>query len=209
MSKDPYSILGVSPNASDEEIKKAYRELARKYHPDAYRDHPLADLAEEKMKEINEAYDTIQKQREQGSKSGYYDASGRKSSYYNSNDQQSSFIYQEIRSAIQRGDITRAEQLLNTVSDRSAEWYFLMGSICYQRGWYDEARANFTRASNMEPNNAEYRSALARMQNAGSAYTHPGNVNDDMLCSACGQLMCADCLCEACGGNLCPCIGCR
>ena len=54
---DPYSVLGVSPNASDEEIKKAYRELARKYHPDNYQNNPLADLAEEKMKEINEAYE--------------------------------------------------------------------------------------------------------------------------------------------------------
>lgn len=60
---DPYSVLGVSPNASDEEIKKAYRELARKYHPDNYQNNPLADLAEEKMKEINEAYETITKQR--------------------------------------------------------------------------------------------------------------------------------------------------
>lgn len=60
---DPYSVLGVSPDASDEEIKKAYRELARKYHPDNYQNNPLADLAEEKMKAINEAYDAITKQR--------------------------------------------------------------------------------------------------------------------------------------------------
>ena len=59
---DPYSVLGVSPNASDEEIKKAYRELARKYHPDNYQNNPLADLAEEKMKEINAAYEQITKQ---------------------------------------------------------------------------------------------------------------------------------------------------
>ena len=63
---DPYSILGVSPGASDEEVKKAYRELARKYHPDNYQDNPLADLAEEKMKEINEAYEQITRQREGG-----------------------------------------------------------------------------------------------------------------------------------------------
>ena len=59
--KDPYQVLGVSPSASDQEIKKAYRDLARKYHPDSYVDNPLAELAQEKMKEINEAYDTIMK----------------------------------------------------------------------------------------------------------------------------------------------------
>lgn len=73
---DPYSVLGVSPNASDEEIKKAYRELARKYHPDNYQNNPLADLAEEKMKEINEAYETITKQRSGGGGS-YQRPSGR------------------------------------------------------------------------------------------------------------------------------------
>ena len=57
MSKNPYDVLGVSQNASDDEVKKAYRELSRKYHPDANVDNPLADLAEEKFKEIQEAYD--------------------------------------------------------------------------------------------------------------------------------------------------------
>ena len=63
---NPYRILGVSPNATDDEIKQAYRELARKYHPDKYRDSDLADLAEEKMKEINAAYEEIRKQRSSG-----------------------------------------------------------------------------------------------------------------------------------------------
>ncbi len=74
---DPYSVLGVSPNASDDEIKKAYRELVRKYHPDNYNNNPLADLAQEKMKEINEAYDSITKNR---SSSGYGGSSGSSSS---------------------------------------------------------------------------------------------------------------------------------
>ncbi|MCL2367524.1 MAG: DnaJ domain-containing protein, partial [Oscillospiraceae bacterium] len=60
---DPYKVLGVSPSASDDEVKKAYREQARKYHPDNYHNNPLADLAQEKMKEINEAYDAILRMR--------------------------------------------------------------------------------------------------------------------------------------------------
>ena len=72
---DPYKILGVSRDATDDEIKKAYRELARKYHPDNYANSPLADLAEEKMMEINTAYSDIQKARAAGS-SGQTASSG-------------------------------------------------------------------------------------------------------------------------------------
>ena len=67
---NPYEVLGVSENASDEEIKAAYRKLAKKYHPDNYADSPLADVAEQKMKEINEAFDTINQLREKGRGSG-------------------------------------------------------------------------------------------------------------------------------------------
>ena len=66
MITDPYSVLGVPSSASDDEVKKAYRELIRKYHPDSYVNNPLSDLAEEKFKEVQEAYDQIMKQRENG-----------------------------------------------------------------------------------------------------------------------------------------------
>ena len=77
---DPYQILGVPETASDEEVKRAYRELARKYHPDNYHDNPLADLAQEKMKDINAAYEQITKMRS-GAKSGGHSSAGTSGSY--------------------------------------------------------------------------------------------------------------------------------
>ena len=108
---DPYIVLGVKPDASDEEIKRAYRELARKYHPDNYQNNPLADLAEEKMKEINEAYDTITKMRSGGGASGGYQSQGAyRGSYQGGYQQQyssasSGSLYNQVRQAINMGDI--------------------------------------------------------------------------------------------------------
>ena len=135
--RDPYSVLGVKPDASDQEIKKAYRELARKYHPDNYVDNPLADLAEEKMKEVNEAYEAIQKQRSGGGGSGGYSQSSSSSSGgYQYGYQQQSYgggtnnpTFNRVRNLINMGDLNSAERLLQEVPQKSGEWYFLMGSI--------------------------------------------------------------------------------
>ena len=201
---DPYSVLGVSPNASDEEIKKAYRDLARKYHPDNYHDNPLADLAQEKMKEINEAYDTITKQRSGGGGTGGNAGSGG----WNPGASQGSAvgIWAEIRAAINAGQLGRAEQLLNSTSDRGAEWNFLMGSLYYRKGWMDEALRYFQTAVNMDPGNGEYRQALNFMQSGGAAYRPAGGGMAGVSgCDMCTSLLCADCCCECMGGDLISC----
>lgn len=176
---DPYSVLGVSPNASDEEIKKAYRELARKYHPDNYQNNPLADLAEEKMKEINEAYETITKQRSGGGgsyqrPSGGYGGQSYGGGYQYSHQQSGSAnpTYARIRNLINSGDLGTAERLLNEVPQKNGEWYFLSGSIAYRKGWLDEAMQNYSLACQMDPGNMEYRQALAMMQQ-GDRHTAP------------------------------------
>ena len=198
---DPYRVLGVEPTASDDEIKRAYRELARKYHPDNYQNNPLADLAEEKMKEINEAYDQITKQRAGGgghtaSNSGY---KSQQSSY-----QQQSYsggsVYQQARQAINLGDLGRAEQLLRTAPAQNGEWHFLMGSIAYRKGWLDEAMQHYQMACRMDPTNGEYRQALAMMQNGGQAYRPYGYVGGMDACDCCTSMMCLNCLCGGCGG---------
>ena len=201
---DPYRVLGVSPTASDDEIKKAYRELARKYHPDNYVNNPLADLAQEKMKEINEAYDTITKQRASGSSSGTWQNQYQyQSTGYQTSSGDPSFS--RIRQMIMTGQIAAAEQALAASQDRGAEWHFLMGSICYRKGWYDEARRYFQNACSMEPANTEYQMALRNINSTNQYYRQTGGIANNDWCGACSSLMVADCCCECMGGDLIPC----
>ena len=196
---DPYKVLGVSRDATDEEIKKAYRELARKYHPDNYVNNPLAELVEEKMKEINEAYDRIQKERSDSPKS-----SGRKSSDYTGE-----FI--RVRELIQTGRLVEAEQMLNTVpiADRNGEWNFLKGCILERRGWYFDAQKFFETACYIDPDNIEYRDALNKIRNTANSFggyrTTTYNARGCSSCDVCTSLMCADCCCECLGGDLIRC----
>ena len=135
---DPYEVLNVSSAATDEEVKKAYRDLARKYHPDNYHDNPLADLAQEKMKEINAAYDAIQKERSgRGASSGGY-AQQSYGGYQYQQREAGSPAFLQVRMAINRNDLGMAEQLLGQIGDHCGEWNYLMGTICYRRGNYVE-----------------------------------------------------------------------
>lgn len=204
---DPYKILGVPEDASDEEIKKAYRELARKYHPDNYHDNPLEDLAQEKMKEINAAYEQITKERASGRRTGgaYGGGSygyGGYQSYggYGSSQSYSgqSSVLQQARIAINTGNISRAEALLANYSDHNAEWNFLKGVVCYRRGWMDEALRYYRTAVQMDPGNAEYRQALDYMEGTDDMAYRPGG-SFGTLCSGnpCLSMCCLYTLCSS------------
>lgn len=193
---DPYQILNIPPTATDEEVKRAYRNLARKYHPDNYHDNPLADLAQEKMKEINEAYDQIQKQRKAASaasQSYSYGAGGYGEGYGGS--AYGAGRLQQVRMAINRGDVSLAERLLAGVSEHDAEWNFLMGVVCSRRGWMDEAKRYLETAVQMDPNNSEYRSALAALTGAGYRPEgfrtfHTGSFDENACMRCCAAWSC-------------------
>lgn len=206
---DPYSVLGVSPDATDDQVKSAYRELAKKYHPDNYANNPLADLAAEKMKEINEAYDEVTKRRAGGSSGtggyggGYGNASGGyggSSGGYSANSN-----YLNVRQLIDSDNLKEAQRILDTVpqNGRDAEWYFLRGSIFYKKGWTNEAYSHFRQAAGMDPSNPEYREALQRMSwqmrngafGGGYGGYNGGTGSGCNGCDLCAGLMCADCLC--------------
>lgn len=199
---DPYAVLGISKNATDEEVKTAYRNLAKKYHPDNYGDNPLSELAEEKMEEINAAYDKIMNERKR-----------RKSSAGNTNYSANS-AFPEIRSLINQNLLEEAQKQLDAVpvGSRNAEWYFLNGSVLYKRGWFDNAYTCFSTAVRMEPNNPEYREAFNRINNGrhsfnqgGNPYRSSGNMGGCSSCDICQGLICADCCCECMGGDLIRC----
>ena len=207
---DPYKVLGVSRDASDSEVKKAYRELARKYHPDNYANSPLADLAEEKMKEINTAYSEIQKAREpgqDGSGGEYHEQTYGGGTYEGENAED----FERIREHINAGRYSDADLLLNSlsVSARStAEWNYLKGCVLSGKGWYFDAQKYIETACYMDPDNAEYRAALNNLRMRASSYgrgyttTKSGGFSG---CDICSGLICADCLCECCGGDLISC----
>ncbi len=216
---DPYQVLGVSPSATDEQIKNAYRELARKYHPDNYANNPLADLAQEKMKEINEAYDQIQRQRKQQQSSrsgqGYSQGGYSQSGYSRGYAGQGGSQFADIRQLLNANRVSDAEELLEGIpqSRRDAEWYFLRGRVFYVRGWLDQAYSYYVRANQMSPGNAEYQTALNQLmwqRNTGrpaGGYGDYRNVQTGGAsgCDMCMGLICADTCCECMGGDLISC----
>lgn len=212
MIANPYEVLGVSQNASNDEIKKAYRELSRKYHPDSYADNPLADLAEEKFKEVQEAYDQIMKQRENG---GYQSGYGTQQSGYSysysgsSGNGEQNLQMQAACNYINARRYAEALNVLNGITNRNAQWYYYSAAANYGMGNNIVAMQHAQKAAEMEPGNPEYANMVNRMQWGGQRYQttgydygRPTFGTGNMCC----DLWCADTLCECMGGDLCSCM---
>ena len=202
---NPYEVLGIKPGASEEEIRAAYRELVKKYHPDKYRDSDLAEMAGEKMKEINAAYDEVQKIRSGKSTAGqgtyggnpYGHAGG--NPYGGAYSGGSSNPYIHARQLINLRRVAEAAQILSTIpeSERGAEWHFLMGCIAVNRGHFVDAQQFFDPACGMDPTNAEYRDAQERLRNRGNGFGggQTTRASSCSCCDICAALACVDCCC--------------
>ena len=205
---NPYKVLGVNEGATNEEIRAAYLSLVKKYHPDKYTDPDMKQLANEKLKEINEAYDQLTKNPGKTASSGYsgaaYGAGGHGGSY--SGPEADRFI--RARSLINAGNLDGAKTILDSIQTRNAERYYLYGIIYLRQGWYDKAREFLGRAYRTEPGNAEYAQAYNTLRYTGNPYSRPRQSTSYGNCSACdicSGLMCADCCCECMGGDLIRC----
>lgn len=205
---NPYKVLGVNEGATNEEIRAAYLSLVKKYHPDKYTDPDMKQLANEKLKEINEAYDQLTKNPGKTASSGYsgaaYGAGGHGGSY--SGPEADRFV--RARSLINAGNLDGAKTILDGIQTRNAEWYYLYGIIYLRQGWYDKAREFLGRAYRTEPGNAEYAQAYNTLRYTGNPYSRPRQSTSYGNCSACdicSGLMCADCCCECMGGDLIRC----
>ena len=201
---DPYSILGVSRDASDEEIKKAYRKLSRKYHPDANINNPNKDQAEEKFKEIQQAYDQIMKEREYGSSGNYgyggntgYGGFGGFGGYggsqSNSGYQDEEAIRRQAASNyVQSGHYQEAMNVLSSLKERNAQWYYLSAVANMGLGNNVNAMNHIREAVRLEPDNMQYRMMLQRMEGGGSWYQEQQNPFGGMPTA--GNDLCMKCL---------------
>lgn len=195
---NPYQVLGVSQSASDEEIKKAYRNLSRKYHPDANINNPNRAQAEEKFKEVQQAYDQIMKEKQQGGSYSYY--SGSRGSY------QSEGESTQMRAAanyIANRHYAEALNVLNNIpfGERSARWYYYSAIANQGSGNNIRAMEHAKRAVEMEPSNMEYRQFLQHLEFGGTWYTNMGSSYDRPYSSAgswCLSMLCLNMLCNCC-----------
>ena len=210
---DPYQILGVSPDASDEEIKRAYRRLAKQYHPDA---NPGDEYAAKKMQEINDAYDRIKNpEKHQGASSqGSYNPYGQSygydpfRGYYQRQSYGQRYTDSHLQAAYNYILYRRYREALNVLTQfegvKGAAWYYLSALANQGLGNQVTALEHMRKAVSMEPDNQEYLNALDRMEHSGDAYRRQaGNFQGFNL----GMNPCATlCLCMLCN-RICPGLG--
>ena len=199
---DPYSVLGVSRDASDEEIKKAYRKLSRKYHPDANINNPNKEQAEEKFKEVQQAYEQIMKEKEYGSSygnaGGYYGGfTGRQNSTYQDEE---AIRRQAAANYIQSRHFQEAMNVLSSLKQRNGEWYYLSAMANMGLGNNVNALEDIRTAVNLEPDNVQYRMFLQRMEGGGGWYQQQQDpfggmptAGGDMCDACCRTMACAMC----------------
>lgn len=206
---NPYQVLGISPDASDDEVKKAYRTLSKKYHPDANIGNPRQAEYTEKFKEVQTAYKMIMDGRKKGFTQQTY---GNQSTYstggyqYSGNDQEA---YQEAAGFIQGRRFQEALNILNQIRNKNSMWFYYAAIAENGLGNNIRAREYAQTAVNMEPMNMQYILLLNQLQGHQQQYhqTSQQYGNPASMMNCCYYLMCMNfvsiCCCGGRGYHMC------
>lgn len=190
---NPYDYLGVSRNATEQQIMDAYRRIAGQIQNSGLSESEI----NAKTAELDSAYDAVLAEK-RGTSS--YQSSG--TSYY----QQSGSQFSDVRQCLEADRVDDAQTILDGIpqSMRTAEWHYLKGVIHQRRGWLNEAYRCYQTACSIDPSNQEYAAAFNAMNNnaRGGYRTRKDGAS---ACDICSGLICADCCCECMGGDLIPC----
>ncbi len=221
--RDPYEVLGIPRNATDEEVKKAYRKLSRIYHPDANVNNPNKEQAEERFKEIQQAYKAIINketgnyysgstygQNAYGGFYGFYGAQGRRTG--TSDESQEEMYLRAAERYLMNNMYDQAFQVLGGIANHSARWHYLYGVANLGKGNKAAATEHLLQAVNMEPQNMEYREVYRRVQEGNDWYLRRGagygmpTAGGDIDCVKCciANMICNTCLggVGCCGGPI-------
>lgn len=215
---DPYQVLGVSRDATDEEVKKAYRKLSRKYHPDANINNPNKEQAEEKFKEVQQAYEQVMKEREYGGSytSGGYGGFGGFGGFGGYQSQsQSTGDEEDVRmnaaaNYVQNGYYQEAMNVLNGLNKRNGRWHYLASMASMGLGNNVTALEYIKEAVRLEPGNLQYQMLLNRMQGGETQWyrqqQNPYGGMDFGSGDLCWKLCAANMVCNLCCGTRICCI---
>lgn len=198
MSRENYELLQVDENASDEEVKEAYRTLKKKYNEEMWLDGEAGNNAARMLQKIDAAYEEIMNERrERGKEQSDGNALG------------------EVAEAIKKGEISRAQSLLDNFNERNAEWHYLQSVVFYKKNWMNESKKQLEIAMQMDGSNQKYKEAYEKMsaradyrsETGGSVNTNPDPDSGDSQmggswCASCAS-SCYTCLCVNCLFNLC------
>lgn len=217
---NPYEVLGVSENASDEEIKKAYRRLSRQYHPDANVNNPNKDAAEEKFKEVQAAYKSIMDGNSQNSYGGYNSSYGgqygggfggfggfsgfddfeRYTRRTTGEDRGEDMYFNAAARYIQNGSYDEALNVLKSISNHNGKWYYYSAIAHYGKGNQATALEHIQRAMNIEPYNMEYQRVYSQIKSGSNWYNGMGRTYTMPTGSGgyCFKLCLANMLCNLC-----------
>lgn len=155
--KNPYEILGLTPDASEEELRARYEQLVAKYKDERFLPGEAGNQAAEKLNDVEDAWREIMR-----------DIEARKYS----ND------YDRIAALIKQKNYNAAQDALDAIADRGAQWHFYQSQVYYYREWLTECRKNLTMAIDLDPNNEKYRTALSRLDTVmGNGKADPKNVH--------------------------------